>query len=86
MKWEFPLFIVDSTLNPFKLKKVGRPREHDAKELLELINETMSATQIVKAANEERDIPRRRTYELLAELKAAGLIKQPKPRGHYEPI
>ena len=86
VKWEFPLFIVDSTLNPFKLKKVGRPREHDAKELLELINEPMSATQIVKVAYEERDIPRRRTYELLAELKAAGLIKQPKPRGHYEPI
>ena len=25
VRWEFPLFIVDSTLDPAKLKKPGRP-------------------------------------------------------------
>ena len=86
VKWEFPLFIVDPTLDPAKLKKIGRAREHHAKELLELIDKAMSATEIVKAAYAECNIPRRRAFELLAELKAAGLIKQPKPRGNYEPI
>jgi hypothetical protein len=51
-----------------------------------LIDKAMSATEIVKVAYEERGIPRRRVFELLAELKAAELIKQPKPRGPYEPI
>jgi hypothetical protein len=86
VKWEFPLFIVDPTLDPAKLKKIGRAREHHAKEVLELIDKAMSATEIVKAAAEERGIPRRRFFELLAELKAVGLIKQPKPRGPYEPV
>jgi len=51
-----------------------------------MIDKAMSATEIVKAADEERGIPRRRVFELLAELNAAGLIKQPKPRGPYEPV
>jgi len=86
VRWQFPLFCVDSMLDPAKLKKAGRPREYDPKELLELIERPMRAAKIVKIAKEERGIPERRTYECLRELKEKGLLKQPCPRGPYEPI
>jgi hypothetical protein len=86
VRWQFPLFCVDSMLDPAKLKKAGRPREYDPKELLELIERPMRAAKIVKIAKEERGIPERRTYECLRELKKKGLLKQPCPRGPYEPI
>jgi hypothetical protein len=86
VRWQFPLFCVDATLDPAKLKKAGRPREYDPKELLELIDKPMRAAKIVKIAKEERGFPERRTYECLRELKTAGLLKQPRMRGPYEPV
>ena len=63
------------------------PVSASATKVAQLIREKkISATEIVKAAYAECNIPRRRAFELLAELKAAGLIKQPRPRGNYEPI
>jgi hypothetical protein len=86
VRWEYPLFCVDSTLDPSKLKQAGRKEQYHAKDLLVLIDEPMSATQIVKLAAQECGIPRRRVFELLAELKDAGLLRQPKKRGEYEPV
>ena len=51
-----------------------------------LIDQPMSATEIVKAAYAECNIPRRRAFELLAELKNAGLLRQPQKRGKYEAV
>jgi len=85
VRWEYPLFIADSALDPARLKQVGRKEQYHAKDLLALIDEPMSATEIVKAAYEERGIPRRRVFELLADLKASGLLKQPQKRGKYGP-
>jgi AAA domain len=86
VRWQFPLFCVDSMLDPAKLKRAGRPREYDPKDLLELIDKPMRAAKIVKIAKEERGIPERRIYEFLRELKKAGLLKQPRARGPYEPV
>jgi hypothetical protein len=86
VKWEYPLFCVDATLDPQRLKLAGRKEQYHAKDLLMLIDEPMSATQIVKLAAQECGMPRRRVFELLAELKDAGLIKQPEKRGAYEPV
>jgi hypothetical protein len=86
VRWEYPLFNVDSTLDPARLKQAGRKEQYRAKDVLALIDEPMSATEIVKMAYEERNIPRRRVFELLADLKASGLLKQPQTRGKYEPV
>jgi hypothetical protein len=86
VRWEYPLFTVDTALDPARLKQAGRKEQYHAKDVLALIDEPMSATEIVKAAYEERNIPRRRVFELLADLKASGLLKQPERRGKYEPV
>jgi AAA domain len=86
VRWKYPLFTVDVSLDPFDLKTAGRPEKYNVKDILELVDQPMSATEIVKVAREEKNIPRRRTYELLAEAKAAGLLKQPQKRGKYEPV
>jgi DNA-binding IclR family transcriptional regulator len=46
----------------------------------------MKAKDIVKVAHDELDMPRRRVFELLAELKGSGRVKQPQERGEYEPV
>ena len=86
VRWEYPLMCVDATLNPSELKQPGRPELHRAKDLLFLVDKPMAATEIVKMAHEEFGMERRRVYELLAELKSSGLLKQPEKRGKYAPI
>jgi hypothetical protein len=86
VKWEYPLFCVDSTLDPAKLKKAGRPREYDPNELLELIDKPMRAAEIVKIADEELGWPERPTFECLRQLRTTDRLKQPKKRGKYEPV
>jgi hypothetical protein len=86
VRWEFPLFVVDATLDPVRLKQAGRPPLHKPDDVLELIDGPMTATQIVKAAEEELGMDRRRVFELLNELKRTGRVKQPEKRGSYERI
>ena len=86
VKWEFPLFTVDSTLDPSNLKTPGRPKLSRAKELIDLIDRPLSATEIVGLASKLKPpIPRRTVFELLGDLKRGGLLKQPENRGKYEP-
>jgi AAA domain/CHC2 zinc finger len=87
VRWDFPLFAVASELDPNRLKQAGRREQHTAKDLLALIVGPMSATEIVSEAYEELQMPRRRVFECLTELKRAGLLlKQPGKRGKYEPV
>ena len=86
VRWEYPLFTVDATLDPSDLKTAGRPEKYHVKDIVELVDQPMSATEIVKIAKEERGIPERRAYELLAEAKATGQLRQPQKRGKYEPV
>jgi AAA domain/CHC2 zinc finger len=84
VRWEYPLFTVDATLNPAQLKQTGRPQLYRAEDLLELIDRNIKTGEVLKLADDELGIDRRRTHELLADLKRSGRIKQPK-RGEYEP-
>jgi hypothetical protein len=86
VSWDFPVFVVDDFADPDKLRQPGRPREHTADDLRALIDVPMSATDIVRLAYEELQIPRRTVFELLAECKRRGLLKQPEKRGLYEPV
>jgi hypothetical protein len=86
VRWEYPLMCVDVTLNPAQLKQPGRPELYHADDLLKLIERPMKAKDIVKVAHDELDMPRRRVFELLAELKASERLKQPQERGEYEPV
>src|SRR4030095_15840395 len=73
VRWQFPLFSVDSTLDPEQLKKAGRPEKYDAKDLLTLIEEPMSARPLAKKAWSKLKIGERRVFELLVELKACSV-------------
>jgi hypothetical protein len=86
VRWEYPLFIPESLLDPTKLKKVGRPQKYDPQELLELIDEPMLASEIVKLAKDELGIDERRVFELLRELKRSEKLIQPQKRGKYERV
>jgi AAA domain-containing protein/DnaB helicase-like protein len=77
VRWEYPLFVVDELLDPARLKQAGRPEQHRATDLLELIDQPMSAKEIVRLAHDEFGIGRRRVFDLLDELKRCGRIKQP---------
>jgi hypothetical protein len=78
VRWEYPLFTVDATLNPAQLKQTGRPQLYRAEDLLELIDRNIKTGEVLKLADDELGIDRRRTHELLADLKRSGRIKQPK--------
>ena len=86
VRWEYPVFVTDSTLDPTRLKKPGRPRKHDPKEILDLVDKPMSATEILKLAKEEYGMDGRRVYEALCELKQSGQLKQIEKRGPYERV
>jgi RecA-family ATPase len=86
VRWEYPLMSVDVTLNPTQLKQPGRPELYHADDLLKLIDQPMKAKDIVKVAHDELDMPRRRVFELLADLKASERLNQPQERGEYEPV
>ena len=83
-RWEYPLMCADATLNPAQLKQAGRPQLYRAEDLLELIDRNIKTGEIVKLADDELGMDRRRNHEILADLKRSGRIKQPK-RGEYEP-
>jgi hypothetical protein len=86
VKWQFPLMVAEPLLDPNKLKMpMGRPKIYDEGKLLELIDEPMSATEIVKVARAEKGIPERRVYDMLDALTDSGkLSKQPGKFGKYE--
>jgi hypothetical protein len=87
VRWEFPIFTVDVTLDPTELKTPGRPKLDRAKDLMDIIDGPLSASEIcVKAEKLDPPIPRRSVFELLTNLKRGGLLKQPKYRGKYEPV
>jgi len=86
VKWRFPLMVAEPLLDPNKLKMpMGRPKIYDEGKLLELIDEPMSATEIVKLAKSEKGIPERRVFEMLETLSNNGKIfKRPGRFGKYE--
>jgi len=86
VRWTYPLFVAESTLDPAKLKQAGRPQQYQAQDLLDLIEEPMSASEIVRTAANERGIPRRTVFELLDQLKTTKKLRQPERHGKYERV
>ena len=84
VRWNFPLMMVDDLLDPMRLKQQGRPGISPEK-LLDLIDGPMSASAIVRIAEEEIGCGRSKTFELLRKLKKDGLLKQDTPGGKYDP-
>jgi hypothetical protein len=85
VRWKFPLMCAELCLNPEKLKRPGAPKIYREEKLLELIDQPLSATEIVKLAYDEMDFPRRRVFEMLDKLVSDGKLKKhPGKRGKYE--
>jgi hypothetical protein len=81
-----PLFTVDSTLDPSNLKTSRTPETKPGERANRLNRQAALGDRIVGLASKlEPPIPRRTVFELLADLKRGGLLKQPENRGKYEP-
>jgi hypothetical protein len=80
VKWEFPLFITDSTLDPTKLKTVGHKADDNtsADEVLGLLTRPMRTGPWQKLAYEERNVSRATFYRRKGELEKAGKIVEGK--------
>jgi hypothetical protein len=78
VRWEYPLFIVDSLLDPKRLKQAGgRPRAATQTQLLDLLDEKpLKAKKWQGVAREELNVSERTFYEMLAELKTRGCLKK----------
>lgn len=77
VRWNFPLMHRDASLNPSKLKQVGRAKDHTADELLGLIgNGEVSSSDWKAAAKEETGMAERTFYRLLKELKTSKRVRK----------
>jgi len=76
VRWEYPIFTVDATLEPGDLKQPGRPREYRHEDVLNLVSGEMSSKEIVEAARAKMGISERQTKRMLRELTAEGKLKQ----------
>jgi hypothetical protein len=82
VKWEYPLFVTESTLDPTRLKQSGRKidEEISADEMLNLLAEPMRTGPWQKLAYEERNVSRATFYRRKKELQMADKIRQVKDR------
>ena len=76
VRWEWPLFLTDSTLDPSKLKKVGRKPDESksADKVLTLLTKPMSTAEWKEAA-ETRGISQSTFYRRLDELEKNGKVE-----------
>ena len=73
VKWNYPLFVRDASLDPADLKTAGRPSTFTAERLLEALgNKAMNATDWMKAVGCGKDT----FYRLRPELEKAGKVQQ----------
>jgi AAA domain len=82
VKWEFPLFSVETLLDPTKLKQAGRPRDEEtsAEKILELLDKPLATTTWQKLAYGELNVKRATFYRRLDELEADQKIVKGKER------
>ena len=77
VKWDYPLFVRDASLNPADLKTPGRPSTFTAERLLEALGgSTMNATDWMKVVGCGKDT----FYRLRPELEKAGKVQQDKEK------
>jgi AAA domain len=86
VRWDYPLFVVDSLLNPNRLKQTGgRPRVATEAQILELLDEKpLKAVEWQKSAREEFGIAASTFYEMKRTLEDRGRIQS--IAGHFNKI
>jgi len=77
VRWEYPSFIVDSLLDPNRLKQAGgRPRLATQTQILDLLDETpLKAVEWQRRAREEFGIAPSTFYSMKRDLQERGLIQ-----------
>lgn len=77
VRWEYPLFIVDSVLDPNRLKQAGgRPRLATQTQILDLLDEKpLKAVEWQKRAREEFGIAPSTFWETKRELQEGGRVQ-----------
>jgi hypothetical protein len=77
VRWEYPLFAVDSVLDPNRLKQAGgRPRLATQTQILDLLDEKpLKAVEWQKRAREEFGIASSTFYDMKRDLQERGLIQ-----------
>ena len=77
VRWEYPLFVVDSVLDPIRLKKAGgRPQLATPTQILDLLDEEpLKAVQWQKLASEEFGIASSTFYSIKNELQEHGRVE-----------
>src|SRR5262249_8162711 len=77
VRWEYPLFIVDSLLDPTRLKQAGgRPRLATQTEILDLLDEKpLTATEWHKRAKQEFGIAPSTFWNMKKELQELGRVE-----------
>jgi hypothetical protein len=77
VRWEYPLFVVDSVLDPNRLKQAGgRPRLATQTQILDLLDEKpLKAVEWHKRAREEFGIASSTFYAMKSELEDRGCIQ-----------
>ena len=76
VRWQFPLMVADSALDPSKLKRVGgRKQEHSADDLLGVLSgQSLTTTEWQSTAKTEAGIKERNFYTLMKELQQSGRV------------
>jgi AAA domain-containing protein/DnaB helicase-like protein len=76
VRWQYPLFIQDGSLNPEKLKQViGRKPKWTVIQLVECLGDKdLKSTEFQKLVADETGMPKTNFYELLLQAKAQGLL------------
>jgi DnaB helicase-like protein/AAA domain-containing protein len=80
VKWEYPLFVSEATLDPSRLKQAGRPRDEEfsADNILDLLDKAMSTEAWQKLAYKELNVSRATFFRRKCELEKAGKIQRVK--------
>jgi hypothetical protein len=78
VKWQFPLFQRENSLDPARLKQAGgRPAKHTPEMLLECLgNQRLTSGEWEKLCTEETEVTHGRFFELLKALKKAGKVQK----------
>lgn len=80
VRWEYPLFVVASELDPTQLKKLtgAAVKQFRAEQLADLLKRPMSAAQFRRVALDELGMSRATFFRLFAEVKTSGAITSTK--------
>jgi hypothetical protein len=78
VKWEYPLFLLEHSLDPSRLKQIGgRPAQYTPETLLQALrDQRLSSSEWKKICNTEYGVSHGKFFELLKELQEAGKVQK----------